>query len=128
MPIPATEDPKDTRRFWGKYDLTWFVLSGSPNKAIVKDVLEFFCEPENYQLWVDMAGVIPVRKTAASKDPIFKYVQETGVATAFERYHRPKDGISELGGNANASFLVPVGTYEDPKVMLQEAAALWKSK
>ena len=87
FPLPASDDPANNESLQGKYDLSWFIPSSSPNKEEALLWLEFFSEEQNYIEYADATGFIPVQDVQVSNAFVnteimpqmgkFKLAQET---------------------------------------------------
>jgi raffinose/stachyose/melibiose transport system substrate-binding protein len=124
MPIPASDNAADNKKFWGKYDLMWQVHAKSENKDAAMKWLEFFSRKENYTLFINKVGWIPTQPDIEVSNEVVAEIAQLPTALAFEQIHVSRTGQGQYADGL-PGHLVPVGTVETVGEFVELAKNDW---
>jgi raffinose/stachyose/melibiose transport system substrate-binding protein len=124
IPFPGSNDPKDNKYLFGKYDQGWVIAANTPHKDAAVAYLTEFSEPDNYQAFANAVGFIPTQPGATLDTQIGKEVAPylENFRVGYEQYWVAPKGAGQYA-NPYASYFKPFGTFDDPQELADKVQA-----
>ena len=123
IPFPGSDDPADNQYLFGTYDLGWAVAENSENKDAALAYVDAFSDPENYQAFVNVVGLIPSQPGATLDtklgEDIAPYLENYRVG--FELVWTDPNGAGQYANPPQENMFNPFGPFDDAQAAAEQA-------